>query len=47
MAKKAILEVLESTIGRYVHNLDPTTLNVAVWSGQIQLSSLSLDVLRG
>eukprot|EP00804_Cyclotella_cryptica_P002356 CCRYP_004076-RB/>CCRYP_004076-RB protein AED:0.10 eAED:0.10 QI:356/1/1/1/0.94/0.77/18/6206/1298 len=44
MAKKAILEVLESTIGRYVHNLDPTTLNVAVWSGQIQLSSLSLDV---
>lgn len=44
MAKKAILEVLESTIGRYVQNLDPTTLNVAVFAGQIQLSSLILDV---
>lgn len=44
MAKKAILEVLEQTIGRYVQNLDPTTLNVAVFAGQIQLSSLSLDV---
>lgn len=44
MAKKAILEVLESTIGRYVHNLDAESLNVAVWSGKIELHNLQLDV---
>lgn len=44
MAKKAILEVLESTIGRYVLNLDAESLNVAVWSGKIELHSLALDV---
>eukprot|EP00578_Thalassiosira_sp_NH16_P016859 CAMPEP_0181120404 /NCGR_PEP_ID=MMETSP1071-20121207/24140_1 /TAXON_ID=35127 /ORGANISM="Thalassiosira sp., Strain NH16" /LENGTH=51 /DNA_ID=CAMNT_0023205061 /DNA_START=91 /DNA_END=243 /DNA_ORIENTATION=- len=44
MAKKAILEVLESTIGRYVLNLDAESLNVAVWSGKIELQNLRLDV---
>jgi len=44
MAKKAILEVLESTIGRYVLNLDSESLNVAVWSGKIELQSLQLDI---
>ena len=44
MAKKAILEVLESTIGRYVLNLDAESLNVAVWSGKIELQSLQLDI---
>ena len=44
MAKTAILEVLESTIGRYVLNLDAESLNVAVWSGKIELQSLQLDV---
>ena len=44
MAKKAILEVLESTIGKYVLNLDAESLNVAVWSGKIELKSLELDV---
>ncbi|KAL7448213.1 hypothetical protein ACHAWC_000446, partial [Mediolabrus comicus] len=43
MAKKAILEVLESTIGKYVHNLDSESLNVAIWSGKIELHSLQLD----
>jgi hypothetical protein len=43
MAKKAILDVLESTIGKYVHNLDAQSLNVAVWSGKIQLSKLELN----
>ncbi|KAL7472999.1 hypothetical protein ACHAXS_013378 [Conticribra weissflogii] len=45
MAKKAILEVLESTIGRYVRNLDAESLNVAVWSGKIELQSLQLDTV--
>ena len=44
MAKKAVLEVLESTIGKYVQNLDAESLNVAVWSGKIELQSLQLDV---
>ena len=44
MAKKAILEVLESTIGKYVKNLDAESLNVAVWSGKIQLHSLELNI---
>lgn len=43
MAKKAILDVLESTIGKYVRNLDAENLNVAVWSGKIQLQSLELN----
>ena len=44
MAKAAILDVLESTIGRYVENLDAESLNVAVWAGKIELNSLKLDV---
>ena len=44
MAKKAILDVLESTIGKYVKNLDAESLNVAVWSGKIQLHSLELNI---
>lgn len=43
MAKKALLDVLEQTIGKYVRNLDAESLNVAVWSGKIELSSLELD----
>jgi len=31
MAKKALLDVLEKTIGKYVLNLDAESLNVAVW----------------
>jgi hypothetical protein len=44
MAKKALLDVLEKTIGKYVCNLDTNSLNVAVWSGKIELHSLELDV---
>ncbi|KAL3923709.1 MAG: hypothetical protein SGILL_001499 [Bacillariaceae sp.] len=44
MAKKALLDVLEQTIGKYVKNLDAESLNVALWSGKIELSSLELDV---
>ena len=44
MAKKALLDVLEQTIGKYVKNLDAESLNVAVWSGKIELNNLELDV---
>jgi len=44
MAKQAILDVLEKTIGKYVKNLDAQSLNVAVWKGQIELNSLELDL---
>ena len=44
MAKKALLDVLEQTIGKYVKNLDAESLNVALWSGKIELNSLQLDV---
>jgi hypothetical protein len=44
MAKKALLDVLERTIGKYVLNLDAESLNVAVWSGKIELNALELDV---
>ncbi|KAL3923118.1 MAG: hypothetical protein SGILL_001838, partial [Bacillariaceae sp.] len=44
MAKKALLDVLEQTIGKYVKNLDAESLNVALWSGKIELNSLELDV---
>lgn len=44
MAKKALLDVLEQTIGKYVRNLDAESLNVALWSGKIELNALELDV---
>ena len=44
MAKKVLLDVLSSTVGKYVENLDAKSLNVAVWSGSISLSGLKLDV---
>ena len=43
MAKNALLDVLEKTIGKYVENLDTNSLNVALWSGKIELNSLKLD----
>ena len=43
MAKAVILDVLESTIGKYVLNLDTSSLNVAVWSGKIELNALQLN----
>eukprot|EP00526_Cylindrotheca_closterium_P026450 CAMPEP_0113649296 /NCGR_PEP_ID=MMETSP0017_2-20120614/26190_1 /TAXON_ID=2856 /ORGANISM="Cylindrotheca closterium" /LENGTH=58 /DNA_ID=CAMNT_0000561653 /DNA_START=17 /DNA_END=189 /DNA_ORIENTATION=+ /assembly_acc=CAM_ASM_000147 len=44
MAKKALQRVLEDTIGKYVRGLDAESLNVAIWSGKIELNSLELDV---
>lgn len=44
MAKQALLDVLEQTIGRYVVGLDAQSLNVAVWSGHIELKALELNV---
>lgn len=43
MAKAAILNVLEETIGRYVQGLDSKSLNVAVWAGKIELQGLKVD----
>ena len=43
MAKSVLLDVLEKTIGKYVLNLDANSLNVAIWSGKIELNSLQLD----
>ena len=43
VAKKALLDVLEQTNGKYVLNLDAESLNVAVWSGKIELSALQFD----
>jgi len=44
MAKNVILDVLENTIGRYVLNLDAGSLNVALWSGKVELRNLKLNV---
>eukprot|EP00588_Corethron_pennatum_P019656 CAMPEP_0194331756 /NCGR_PEP_ID=MMETSP0171-20130528/56778_1 /TAXON_ID=218684 /ORGANISM="Corethron pennatum, Strain L29A3" /LENGTH=123 /DNA_ID=CAMNT_0039093359 /DNA_START=100 /DNA_END=467 /DNA_ORIENTATION=- len=43
MAKKAILDLLETTIGQYVLDIDPKSLNVAIWGGNVQLHNLRLD----
>ena len=45
MAKKALLDVLEQTIGKYVLNLDAEKLNVAVWNGTIELHALQLNTV--
>ena len=44
MAKQALLHVLQSTIGKYVQNLDANSLNVAVWSGDVELNGLEIDL---
>lgn len=44
MAKKALLDVLEKTIGKYVLNLDAESLNIAVWNGTIELNSLEVNI---
>ena len=44
MAKKALLGVLESTIGKYVLDLDAEKLNLGIWSGKVELHDLQLDV---
>ena len=44
MAKNIILDVLENTIGRYVLNIDAGSLNVALWSGKVELKIVKLNV---
>ena len=44
MAKKALLGVLESTIGKYVLDLDAEKLNLGIWGGKVELHDLQLDV---
>ncbi|CAJ1900951.1 unnamed protein product [Cylindrotheca closterium] len=44
MAKKALQQVLEDTIGKYVKGLEAESLNVAIWSGKIALNSVELNV---
>ncbi|VEU43387.1 unnamed protein product [Pseudo-nitzschia multistriata] len=44
MAKDALLDVLQQTIGKYVKDLDPNKLNLAIWKGKIELKTLELDV---
>ena len=44
MAKAALLSVLETTIGRYVLNLDADNLNVAIWSGVVELNDVELNL---
>jgi len=46
MAKKALLGVLENTIGKYVQDLDAEKLNLGLWSGQVELHDLQLDVVK-
>ena len=44
MAKQALLGVLNNTIGKYVANLDAESLNVGIWSGQVELHDLHLNL---
>ena len=40
-----VLDVLTSTIGRYVANLDKNSLKLKVFDGRMELNSLVLDVV--
>ncbi|EDQ93002.1 uncharacterized protein MONBRDRAFT_30927 [Monosiga brevicollis MX1] len=44
-----VSSILNSYLGRYVNNLDPDQLRLAVWNGDVELEGLSLrkDALRG
>ena len=44
MTKQTILDVLYSTIGKYIKNLDSESLNVALWNGHIEWNSLELNI---
>ena len=45
IVKQTILDVFESTIGKYIKYLDSESLNVALWNGQIELNSLELKIV--
>lgn len=44
MAKSTLLSVLESTIGKYVKNLDAESLDVGIWNGKVELQNLELNI---
>ena len=44
MAKRIILEALQSTLGKYCSNLDVSTLKVRLFDGKITLKDLKLNV---
>jgi hypothetical protein len=35
MAKQALLNVLQKTMGKYVDGLDAKSLNLGLWSGKV------------
>jgi predicted RNA-binding protein associated with RNAse of E/G family len=45
MAKKLLLDVLVKVLGEYVE-LDSDNLDVAVWSGNISLKDLKVNLLH-
>ena len=44
MAKRIILEALQSTLGKYCSNLDVSTLKVRLFDGKITLKDLILNI---
>jgi vacuolar protein sorting-associated protein 13A/C len=42
MFESVVANLLNKYLKDYVDNFDPTTLNIGVWSGDINLSNLSL-----
>ena len=45
MAKSAVLDILDSSLGKYIQDLDTETLNLSLWKGQIDFPrSLKLNV---
>lgn len=42
MLKSTIAAVLERSLGKYVHGLNAEALNLSIWSGKVQISSLRL-----
>ena len=40
--KRAVAQVLQTTLGEYIEGIDPASLNVGLWAGKIELSDLRL-----
>jgi hypothetical protein len=49
MAKKALVDVINGTLGKYVHDLNAQSLSLSLWSGNIELTqgfTLNVDAIN-
>ncbi|CAH0482326.1 unnamed protein product [Peronospora belbahrii] len=41
--KRYVHVVLDAVLGSYIKNIDPTTLQISIWNGKIEIEALELQ----